>query len=147
VWEPRGNSIAYIRDGALWRTSLDSGQAVRLTGKLGSYAYATWSPDGRMLAIAARARPADSRAHLYVLPSRGGKLRELNSVVAEQAPAWSPTGDMIAFITGDRIDLVDTNRGSSRTLVRLSGRVISELAWSPDGRRLAFASATRSRET
>ena len=60
------------------------------------------------------------------------------------APAWAPDGEQVAFIAqspdgGSRLVLTAPTGGSHQVLVRTEvGVTLSGLAWSPDGRRLAF---------
>ena len=63
----------------------------------------------------------------------GGKLRKVASRAS--APAWSPHGTKLAFVRRGRI-VVARADGSAPRRVLQAGAV--DLAWSPDGRQLAF---------
>ena len=61
------------------------------------------------------------------------------------APAWSPTGQSIAFISESEdegirsLNVLDTSSGEMRTLVMpLTGRLVVDFAWMPDGISLLF---------
>lgn len=103
----------------------------------------TWSPDGKTIA-------AVSAEGLFRF-TLGEKQRRQLSRRQAQAPAWSPTGDQLAFLapqdavspaadaakihsTGLALWLVDS-QGGQETLV---SPACVAFAWSPDGRWLAY---------
>ncbi len=59
------------------------------------------------------------------------------------APKWSPTGRQLAYlmIEGEqaRLGVHDLRTASQRTLAEVRGMDASAFAWSPDGRRIAYA--------
>jgi WD40-like Beta Propeller Repeat len=93
-------------------------------------ATVAWSANGRTIAIAEEARP------LY-LKTLGGSLKRLTRYEAS-APAWSPSGRRIAYVsTRDRLTVVDADGRGRRSL---GGWGISTSpSWSPDGRYIALA--------
>jgi Tol biopolymer transport system component/imidazolonepropionase-like amidohydrolase len=105
--------------------------------------WAQQSPDGRRLAFTALSR-------LYVMDLAAGQPRRLTSAtMGEFAPAWSPDGRHLAFVTwtpeGGHIWRVPVEGGAP---VQLSRRAAyySDLAWTPDGARLVVVSGiTRER--
>ena len=138
-----------------------SGEPVRLDRPGGSL---TWSPDGRQLA--SLSLDADKRLHLYAFNVDGsGEVRDLaaqwpsTAVGDEQSVfdlVWSPDGKRMAFVldtrpafkrTGPRhrhlyITPADGGRIRNMSLEPKAVPVQGHLAWSPDGRHLAFASAS-----
>ena len=66
-------------------------------------------------------------------------------LVAGRGPVFSPQGDRIAFFTeaagGATLNVYDLKSGRSRTIGRASGFGSDgdAVAWSPDGRQIAFA--------
>src|SRR5439155_21949647 len=54
--------------------------------------------------------------------------------------AWSPRGDKLAFITGDRkeIRVAATDGNNAVTKVREARGLLSSLSWAPSGDRFAF---------
>ena len=59
----------------------------------------------------------------------------------DSAPAWSPDGRQIAFLSGfagEREIYVMNADGSDVTLLTDNFSYASDLAWSPDGRQIAF---------
>ena len=88
----------------------------------------------------------DRRYHVYVVDTRGGR-RQLTDEVTERSPAWSPDDTRIAFADDDgRVRVVAPDGSDQLTLIRLPGAEISGLAWSPDGRQLAFTAQKEPRE-
>lgn len=123
----------------------------RGTDAAGSHQPA-WSPDGRWIAYTSTgsAKREDERDNeIYVMNAVGGAKRRLTSNhLADWSPSWSPTGNQIAFVRagglGGRhavteIFLMRVDGSSPRLLTkeRLPA-FISDLAWSPDGQRIAF---------
>jgi Tol biopolymer transport system component len=52
--------------------------------------------------------------------------------------AWSPTGSRLGVVEGDHVILIDPATGD-RTDLGQAGGVVTSLAWSPDGTRIAYA--------
>jgi Tol biopolymer transport system component len=144
----RAGRIAYVSEpnfaGAFVESVLPSGRSPRrLSGKLphGSFGP-SFAPDGKRLALTVQ-KP-DAR-HVQILS--GGKLRDL---ARGRAPAWSPDGRWIAFLSGQKV-------GSAIFLVRPDGTGLHAIgprhaelgasapAWSPDGRTLVFTRQTKGR--
>ena len=101
-----------------------------------------WSPDGRLLAMAALSGGAPV---LTILNAASGSVeRELPIRDADQVfnPTWSPDGRRIAFSAlhngfGD-LEVIDLETATVRSL---TSDAFADLhpAWSPDGRTIAFS--------
>ena len=101
------------------------------------------APDGRRIALTIQ-KP-DAR-HVQILS--GGKLRDL---ARGRAPAWSPDGRWIAFLSGQKV-------GSSIFLIHPDGTGLHAIgarhaelggtppAWSPDSRTLVYARPYQGRQ-
>lgn len=145
----------------LWMVPTAGGVPVRLTNHKAMDDRAGWSPDGRSLAfVSAR----EGAAQLFRLSLAGGEPVQLTrSKTPVQAFAWSPDGQRIAYVAArvptpeeetrqklkdDRVR-VDLEFVPSRLFILDLGRdttlevvaedyQINDLAWSPDGRHIAY---------
>jgi Tol biopolymer transport system component len=115
------------------------------------------SPDGQSLAFSAQelGEPAEDAGlltlHIYLIPTSGGEPRQISSGPGTY-PAFSPDGELIAYVTYHKKDEPPENIQSTRYdsdlwVVRPSGGQPIKLAsadgllagpvWSPDGRFIA----------
>jgi Tol biopolymer transport system component len=121
--------------------------------------YATWSPDGRSIAMTSN--PFASMSHIDVVDAADGSRRTVSAVPGTD-PVWSPDGREIAFIgirsfpeyadrygAPQRLDLYVV-RVDGTDQRRLTGPLDDDLgrepgafrpSWWPDGSRLFFHSA------
>jgi Tol biopolymer transport system component len=85
--------------------------------------------------------------HILTMHPDGSGLRDLvGSIGIRPSPTWSPDGRWIAFVgrsmSGGPLDIVVIDAdGGGRTVLATEPVEVSGLAWSPDGSKLAFASA------
>ncbi len=164
TWSPDGREIAFVR-GESVATSVPSrfgdlhlmsedGADARLLVR-GPLRDPSWSPDGREIAFTRGLNLASQNnayMDLYVVDAAGGTPRQLTRTPAgifETAPAWSPDGLQIAFARWTNLTQFDgkatihlINRdGTGERLVLAHTHFASgpsKLAWSPDGRTIAF---------
>jgi dipeptidyl aminopeptidase/acylaminoacyl peptidase len=170
-WSPDGRRIAFLADGADRRGEpvpvAESDPRKRLTtidryrhkldgqGFFGPARRHVWvvdvSPDGASGPTTSADRPESPPTTPGASASSPG-CRQLTDGPAEaNAPAWSPDGQTIAFVSdrsperdqhyeGGALHLVDVATGAVRGLTSESGRAANP-AWSPDGSQIAFVGA------
>ena len=106
------------------------------------------SPDGRQVAYLVRDTDWDNDSYetqIWLVDAAGGAPRQLtNAKRSSLAPAWSPDGSKLAFIS-DRTEkrqiyLINPKGGEAEALTSLEDGV-GAFEWSPDGTRLAYTAA------
>jgi Tol biopolymer transport system component len=143
AFAPDGRRLLYTRihrgRAEIWVVGADGSEPRRLVGGL-LIVEASWSPDGKTIALAATRDGKDRRTHLFLVPAAGGKLRQVgNEEILCHPPAWSPDGRWIAYANyAGQIRRIHPGGGGAETLRTLPENWISGLKWSPRGRPLAY---------
>jgi hypothetical protein len=130
---------------------LQIGRTSRITAEPGLEVHPALSPDGRFVAFASG---PSGRLRIYVRHRAGGRTIAVTngSLGDERWPRWSPDGTRLSFEAGRAIFVVPPLGGPAKLLVApprpgalvnaegsLGDAGPSYLAWSPDGRRIAYA--------
>jgi DNA-binding winged helix-turn-helix (wHTH) protein/Tol biopolymer transport system component len=153
VWFSRDQkSVAYINhhDSTLWRARADGSDPRQLTFSPWYVDGVAWSPDGRQLAIRAKA-PGHQQTKIHLLSPEGGTPKALDPRDVEQGiPSWSHDGSRIAFgdvperhgrqMGRERISIMDVRTGQTSVLRGSEGLWSSR--WSPDGNYIAATRIT-----
>ncbi|MCL5265985.1 MAG: DPP IV N-terminal domain-containing protein [Chloroflexi bacterium] len=138
---PKLGKLAFMKGGDIWVKDLPDGQAIRLTHD-GHNDTPTWSPSGEWLAFR-KGTAAAGRYQLWIVRASGTDARSIDIVRSgmSQQMAWSPVEDRLAYVSRNGLFVAETGGTKPRELVTPSsqeGFGVTSLAWSPDGRWIAF---------
>lgn len=171
VWSPTGRTIVFARRGALprnedepltsalWEMRPDGSDQRRFThsGDQVAEAPGSFMPDGSQFAFtrgvfSASGRPDTKASGLFVAQADGSGERRL--IEDGGAPAYSPSGRRIAFVSGrDRngelnygdsttpaaeLYVMNSDGSHRRRLTRTRSRNEAAPSWLPNGRRIAY---------
>ncbi len=150
---PDGNTVAFSsgRSGKfeIYVRQLTPGsREVQITSDGGQNLTPAWSPDGKLIAYC-----SSDRGGIWLVPALGGVAKQLTQYGSH--PSWSPDGESIAFESGaipniepnlhamppSVLWLVPSQGGVPRPLTKVGNPPGGHgaPAWSPDGKRIAFA--------
>jgi Tol biopolymer transport system component len=144
-WSPDGKQIAYVDNeaGSIFFVDLATGDSRLFAPDSGG---PSWSPDGRLMAFFSRRDfpGQDQRNEIYVQDVSDGAARRLTTNKSEDvAPAWSPRGDLIGFVStsagNEEICVIPVTGGVPQRLTE-DPAPDEDPAWSPDGSRMVYTS-------
>ncbi len=131
--QPGLGKLVYVSAGELWVVTLPDSEPQRLTSD-GLNREPRWSPSGEWLAF------YKGTDQVWISEADGSAAHPLSNAGPLGAFAWSPVKDQIAYVANDgELHLTQAGAGDDRTLVSAVGSgQIARLAFSPDGRWIAF---------
>ena len=134
-WSPSGRRLLFGDDfGRLESVDVRTGRRRRLNlGRLrpGDDVEAVWSPTGQWIAV-------PTTKALYLVSPDGRRRRRIAGGFG--TPSWSPSGDALALLADGVYTLSLKSRRLRRVVRARCGETFIRAEWSPDGKRIAFAS-------
>ncbi|MCW8824881.1 MAG: Tol-Pal system beta propeller repeat protein TolB [Gammaproteobacteria bacterium] len=139
AWSPDGKSLVFTSDRSgkpqLYRISLERGQpkgrAKRLTFEGGYNARATFSPDGKKIAMI----HLDGGGYrIAVMEIASGNLQVLTDTTLDESPSFAANGSMIIYATdvgGRGVLSAVSADGRAHQRLQLNEGDVREPAWSP----------------
>ncbi|RME77335.1 MAG: hypothetical protein D6785_12680 [Planctomycetota bacterium] len=95
IWK---DQIVFVSEDDLWKVTLTSPKAERLTATKGAITRPHFSPDGKWLAFSAT---EEGHTEIYLMPSEGGEPKRLTYLGAiSKVVGWSPDGKILFTSNG-----------------------------------------------
>lgn len=146
AFSPQGGEVAFtsfLRNNPdLWIVAAGGGRARRVSKQPGMNTGASWSPDGRSIALT---MSHEGNSEIYrINPADGTILARLtNSASIDSSPSYSPDGSQIAFVSNrqgsPQIFIMPAGGGAAKR-VTFQGKYNQTPRWSPrsDKSQIAF---------
>ena len=140
---PDGRKVAFVARGEIFAASArDGGVAARVTDSLARETQIDWAPDSKRIAYVSE---RDEVAHLFLYDfTTGAETQLTKDAKADEAPRFSPDGQMLAFVRDDK-SLMVMDVATRQERVVASGFISAaprNLAWSSDNKWIAYLGLT-----
>ncbi len=158
IWTPDGKYVTFVRLSARTWDGATINQVIRVPANGGpeqkvgeTNTAASWSPDGKTLAVSMGSRSADSKTEagvgIFLLSLESGeriRLTQPPTGTRDNYPCFSPDGKWLAFTrdyspTETDIFAVSTSGGAPKQVTSDRGRVLLGLTWTSDSREIVYA--------
>lgn len=143
VWSPDGTRLSYRvyypRDHRLYIMDVRTRDTFSLADGTTFTSLPAWSPDGAKLAFSSNQR--GGYFFLFVLDFASGSIRQLTaSTIYDLTPVWTADGSEILFTAWRRSEGISAiaSDGGEEQRVLPNFSFTNNIAWSPDGREIAF---------
>lgn len=134
-WSPDGKQIALRRNERIVILDLASGTVKVFSPEDWPHCSGpAWSPDGKLLAFAAR---WDGGNGIFVVAVGGGKPVKVYDQQGACEPHWSPDGKRLVYETETHICTINPD-GTKNRVITYFGGVQRYARYSPDGKSLVF---------
>ncbi len=133
--QPDGQPVVNI-----YVKSILSDEIIQVTSAVAEDRFPSWSPNGREIAFQ---RDLPGGTALMIVPAGGGEARKIADMGF--GLSWSPNGDEIAYVApyapagNGGILIRSLKTGAVRQLTAPQPRRERSVAWSPDGKQIAFS--------
>ena len=151
---PDGKTIVFsgytntLRGVHLWRMPISGREPVQLTQSPEQDRFPTWCSEGNLIAFLRGGLTEGKQyfSNVFAVPAAGGEVRRITSeadAVSRAGIACSPDGRWIAHFAEDKtIRVKPMTGGTPRVVAKVDGVWgHCEIAWSPDGMKLAYSAA------
>lgn len=136
---PDGRKVAFVARGEIFAASAkDGGTASRVTRSLARESQIDWAPDSKRIAYVSE---RDDAQHLFMYDFTTSRETQLTKdAKSDDAPKFSPDGQMLAFVRDDK-SLVVMDVAGKQERVIASGFISASprnVTWSADSKWIAY---------